>query len=329
MKWHIKHIFNYEEEKLWGRGCAQLGFHGKNGEQYALVYNEHWLGHLTPDDRFIWTAGSVDKGLSDTHISMDIRNPHYIAESPDGSLLLSSNGNSKMYKIYPEKKSAELLIDTEKLGIKEFDLGNCEYDRDGSIWVNDIRGCRVWKFSEDGELIRILGDGTPGFQKEQVSFDEVRFNWIYDLRLGPDGNIYILDSKNFAVRMIDIVKEVVITVVGTGEPGDSGDGGNALNATLGGNPDVYFDGPLSMSLDEEGNIFIGDTQNHVMRMVDRSTNIITTLAGKRDFQPHVRNNPQEKDLLKLNLPYICSLDYYGGCLFIPEWDGDLIIMEKV
>ena len=94
-------------------------------------------------------------------------------------------------------------------------------------------------------------------------------------------------------------------------------------------PSEYFDGPLSLSLDEEGNIFIGDTQNHVMRMVERSTNIITTIAGKRDAQPRKRNDPHEKNPLQLNLPYICSLDYYNGCLFIPEWDGDLIVLEKV
>ena len=329
MKWQIKHIFNFEQEKLWGHGFCLFGFHGKKGEQYLLQWDEHWLGNLTQDDRFIWTAGSVDKGLSDVHISMDIKNPHYIDEASDGSLILSSNGNSKIYKIYPEKASAELFIDTLKYGIKEYDTGNCVYDRDGNIWVNDIRGCRVWKFSGDGKLLLILGDGTPGFQREPVSFNEVRFNWIYDLRLGPDGNIYVLDSKNFAVRMIDVVNEIVTTVVGTGEPGDRGDGGDALSATLGSNPDVYFDGPISLSVDEEANMYIGDAHNHVLRMVDRSSGIITTLAGKRDFEPDERNNPEEKELLNLNLPQICSLDYYNNRIFLPDDSGDLIILEKV
>jgi len=42
----------------------------------------------------------------------------------------------------------------------------------------------------------------------------------------------------------------------------------------------------------------------------------------------VRNNPAETDLLKLNLPKICSMDYYDGCLFIPDWSDDLIVLEK-
>ena len=329
MEWKIKHIFNFEQDKLWGNGYVHFGFHDKKGKQYMLQWDEHWLGHLTKDDQFTWTAGAVNKGLSDIHIDLDMKNPHYISEAPDGTLIVSSNGNSKIFKISPEKGTAELFIDTGRFGIKEFDTGNCVYDLDGSIWINDIRGCKVWQFDIGGNIIRALGDGIPGFQKESVPFDKVRFNWIYDLRLGPDGNIYVLDSKNFAVRMIDIDNKVVTTVVGTGESGYTGDGGDAVSATLGSKPGEYFDGPLSMALDEDGNIYIGDTQNHVLRMVDRSTSIITTIAGSRDIQPHKRNDPQEKDPLKLNLPQIASLEYYDNCLVIPENEGDTIILEKV
>ncbi|UCB42356.1 MAG: hypothetical protein JSV77_07785 [Dehalococcoidales bacterium] len=327
MEWKIKHIFNFEKDRLWGSGYAFFGFHGKKGDQYLLQWDEHWLGRLNQDNQFTWTAGSVNKGLSDNHIDIGVSHPHYISEAPDGSLVLASNGNNKIFKIYPDRKSAKLFMDTGELGF--VDVGNCLYDRNNTLWIHEIRGCKVWQFDIYGEPIRTLGDGTPGFQKEPVSFNEVRFNWIYDLRLGPDGNMYVMDSKNFAVRMIDIANKVVTTVVGTGESGYTGDGGDALQATLGSNRDVYFDGPLSLSLDEDGNIFIGDTQNHAMRMVDRSTNIITTIAGKRDIQPHTRNNPRETDPLRLNLPWIASLDYYNNCLFIPEDDGDLIVLEKV
>jgi len=327
-KWKIKHIFNLEQDKLWRNGYFHFGFHDKKGNRYLLQWDEHWLGHLTQDDKFIWTAGSINKGLSNNHIYTDIRNPHYVCESGDGALILSSNGNGRIYKVFPDQSRAELFIDTGKLGIKDYDTGNCVVDSDENIWVNDIRGCKVWQFDETGELIRSLGNGTPGFQKEPVSFDNVRFNWVYDIRLGPDGNIYVLDSKNYAVRKIDIGNELVTTVVGTGESGDTGDGGDALEATLGSNPDVYFDGPISLALDEEGNMYIGDAQNHILRMVDSVTNVITTIAGKRNAEPHKRNNPGEKDPLQLNLPQIASLEYYNHCLILPENGGDTVILEE-
>jgi len=76
--------------------------------------------------------------------------------------------------------------------------------------------------------------------------------------------------------MFDIRNRVVTLVAGTGEPGYSGDGGDPLRATFGGNDKEQFDGPWSLSIDRKNNIYIGDTQNHVVRMIERKKNIITT-----------------------------------------------------
>lgn len=291
-----------------------------------LQYNEHWLGCLTSEGGFLWTAGAVDKGLSRLHIPFSLKHPHYITELPDGSLLVSSNGTNEIFKVWPDRKSAELFINTRHAGLK--DLGNCVCDEQGNIWVNEIEGCRVWKFNQAGKPVLVLGNGQPGFQEATVPFENVQFNWIYDLRLGPDGNIYVLDSKNFSVRRINVRLGTVSVVVGTGKPGYTGDGGPAISATLGSDPGEYFDGPYSLSLDEEGNIFIGDTHNHVVRMVEHTTQQISTIVGNHPAEPDRRNDPQESDPLKLNLPKICSMDYYDGSLFVPDWSDDLIVLEK-
>ncbi len=61
------------------------------------------------------------------------------------------------------------------------------------------------------------------------------------------------------------------TLAGTGDPGWSGDGGTALAACL--------NEPKSLTLDAEGNLFIADSENHVVRKIDRKTNCIRTVAG--------------------------------------------------
>ncbi len=116
--------------------------------------------------------------------------------------------------------------------------------------------------------------------------------------------------------------------MGTGRPGYTGDGGDARQATLGGDPNEQFNGPYGLCVDECGNLFIADTCNHVVRMVEASANVISTIAGRRAVIAHQRNDPREANPLNLNLPKLSALDYYDGRLFIPEWDGDLIIMEK-
>src|SRR3954447_23151239 len=61
------------------------------------------------------------------------------------------------------------------------------------------------------------------------------------------------------------------TAVGTGQAGDSGDGGPATEAELNQPFDVAFDGA--------GNLYLSDTANHRIRRVDARSGVITTLAG--------------------------------------------------
>lgn len=262
---------------------------------------------------------------SPCHIPLDLDGPVYVGDPNDGSLLISSYNNSLVYKLWPQFQRAQVLIYGKSLGLR--DLHNCEPDHEGNIWVNGVLANKVWCFSPKGELLDTLGDGQAGFQTGTVSWEDVRFSNIFDLRRGPDG-IYLVDSGNYAVRRIDTLDRTVTTVAGTGQPGYSGDGGPAALAALGGKPGEKFDGPWSLAVDEEGNLYIGDTQNGVVRMVAKADGIITTIAGRKDPIPSLRNNPRGTDPLRVNLPRICSLDYHQGKLFIPEWDGDLVVLKR-
>ena len=69
----------------------------------------------------------------------------------------------------------------------------------------------------------------------------------------------------------DLKAGLIQTVAGTGAPRWSGDGAGALAACL--------NEPKSLTLDAEGNLFIADSENHVVRRIDRKTNCIRTVAG--------------------------------------------------
>jgi sugar lactone lactonase YvrE len=327
MNWKIKHIINFTNDKHWSNGYGQFGFHDTKGNYYLVKHERNWLGQLTKTDDFPWTAGADNPNLSKCHIYFDLKNPMFVMKSSlDETILVSSGGNNKIFKLDPNEEKAEVFIDAEHYGMKT--IGNCVMDIGGNIWINEITGCRLWQFDPKGKKKMILGNGYPGFQKGNIKFQNVQFNWIYDIRIGPDNNIYVLDSRNYALRMLDLDNSIVKTIAGTGNPGYSGDGGPAINATFGSNPKEQFDGPWALSLDEEGNIFIGDTHNHVVRMIEPFENTISTILGNPNSIPSKRNSPKERNLFRINLPKICSIDYYKNELFIPEWEGDLIVLEK-
>jgi sugar lactone lactonase YvrE len=64
---------------------------------------------------------------------------------------------------------------------------------------------------------------------------------------------------------------IIETVAGNGEPGYAGDGGPARAASL--------NEPKGLCVDQAGNLYIADSENHVVRRVDRATGVITTVAG--------------------------------------------------
>src|SRR6185503_14711374 len=69
----------------------------------------------------------------------------------------------------------------------------------------------------------------------------------------------------------DLKSGLIKTVAGTGESGWTSDGAEALAACL--------NEPKGLTLDAEGNLFIADSENHVVRRIDRKTRCIKTVAG--------------------------------------------------
>jgi sugar lactone lactonase YvrE len=293
MPWRIERILNYAEDKPWGQGYAHYGFHDHRGNRYFFDYFHHWVGRLGKDDEFLWTAGVKPDVTTGFHMDADFVRPMFLTESPDASLLISCDGNAKIFRLDLDARAVRLFVDAGALGLK--DISSTVYDDKGNLWISEVTGCRIWRLDDSGRLIETVGDGRAGFQAESVPFERARFGWVYVMKKGPDGRLYILDSTNFAVRRIDLGTRTVETVVGTGRPAYTGDGGDARRATLGGTSGEQFDGPYGLCVDEYGNLFIADTCNHVVRMVEASTNAISTIAGR---------------------------------LFIPEWDGDLIVMKR-
>jgi hypothetical protein len=312
--WRIVSITNFADKPVVA-GDAQVGFHVHTGECYYISYDRGCIG-LIENDGLAWTAGEIDPGFALIHYDLKLVTPKYISRAFHRDVLLISEAQN-VYAMDLGTHQFRCLIDKDQAGM--VDLGNCVFDRNDHIWINDIRGCRVFHFDFDGRLIETLGQKESGFQLGEAAFDEVQFNWIYDLRLGADGMIYVLDSKNFAVRKINVPDKTVTTICGDGCGGYSGDGGDAKNARLGSSSGEFFDGPWSMSIDENHYIFIGDTQNHAVRMIDGKTNTITTLLP----------NETCRDLI---FEKICSMDYGRGRLYIPDWRKDgsktLVVAER-
>ena len=92
------------------------------------------------------------------------------------------------------------------------------------------------------------------------------------IALDGAGNLYIADSVNNVVRMVNAATGIIQTIAGIGGlAGYSGDGGPATQALL--------SNPGGLAFDGNHTLYISDSFNNAIRKLDLSTGIITTVAG--------------------------------------------------
>jgi hypothetical protein len=107
------------------------------------------------------------------------------------------------------------------------------------------------------------GDGGP--------FSQAWINSPGGVAMDGQGNLYILELYNYDVRKVNAQTGIITLVAGNGTKGRSGDNGPATKAE--------FNIPQALAVDAAGDVFIGDTGNNVVRKVNVTTGVITTVAG--------------------------------------------------
>jgi len=122
-----------------------------------------------------------------------------------------------------------------------------------------------------GIIDTIAGTGDNGHTGDGGPAVEARLDKPRGVFVDSSENIYIADTENNVIRRVDATTREITTVVGSGSRGYSGDNGPATQAQL--------DKPSGVFVDVLENIYIADTENHVIRKVDGGTGIITTVAG--------------------------------------------------
>ena len=110
---------------------------------------------------------------------------------------------------------------------------------------------------------RFSGDGGPASQ--------ARLNFPTAVAVDRQGNLYIADTMNHRVRVVDAGTGVITTLAGVGQPRYGGDGGPATAAGL--------NEPAAVALNGSGTLYIADQSNNRVRAVDLATGRIRTVAG--------------------------------------------------
>lgn len=146
-------------------------------------------------------------------------------------------------------------------------------DAAGDLTIADTNNNAVREVAAaTGNIATIVGDGSgvPGFAGDGALAIHAEMNAPYGVAQDSAGNLYIADSGNNRVRVVNTSGNIE-TYAGNGTPAYLGDGGAATQAEL------YS--PLGVACDPAGNVYIADARNYVVRKVNAVSGTIATIAG--------------------------------------------------
>ena len=281
-----------------------------SGRRVFLDWNNHKVREILPDETIVTIMGSDFVGDGPADLSdrapagadpstVDLNHPTDIQEFPNGDLLVMCWHNHKLRVIDKSDGRVHVLLGagagfSGDGGPAKNALVNqpprAVLDANGNLFFIDQRNQRIrviYNFAQDrGEAIidTVVGTGTAGFNGDGVALQtQLSFpaggnpEPASGITVAADGTLYFSDTNNNRVRKVvfsdpGVFKNgVVTTIAGTGDKGFSGEGGPALGAQL--------NYPEDVEIGPDGNLYFADTDNNRVRMIDLTTNTITTVAG--------------------------------------------------
>jgi len=208
--------------------------------------------------------------------------PEGLCLDDTGNILIADSDNSRIRKINKNTGCITTIVGVADSGYngdgilainaKLYLPMSVRVDDTGNVYIADGFNSRVRKVTAATGIINtIAGNGIAGYSGDGGQATAAKIYWPSGLCLDKKGNLYIADYVNYVIRKMNLSTGIITTFAGNGTQGYSGDGGPATQAQLYSGVQVFAD--------SIGNIYIADEWNNVIRKVDVSTNVITTIAG--------------------------------------------------
>ncbi|MCO5951129.1 gliding motility-associated C-terminal domain-containing protein [Mucilaginibacter flavidus] len=232
------------------------------GNLYVADANNHRIRKITAAGVVTTIAGDGTVGHADgTGTAATFRLPSGIAIDAAGNLYVADSGNSLIRKINA------LGVVTTLAGSGATGNANgtgaaasfngpigIAVDAAGNVFVADSYNNLIRKITTAGVVTTLAGSGAQG--DADGTGTAASFKDPIGMRIDADGNLYVADAQNNKIRKITPAG-VVTTVAGK----------LTLGATDGDTGTATFNTPFGLGIDVDGNLYIGDTNNNLIRKI--------------------------------------------------------------
>ena len=195
--------------------------------------------------------------------------PFGIAAAPDGTIFVADAGHAHLIRYIATDGRVSTLAGSVR-GFADGAGDRAAFSTpsglalagDGTLYLADTGNHAIRRITRDGHVSTVAGDGTAGYVDGPAH--QARFNGPIGIAVAPDGRVFVADTYNDRIRVID-PSGTVSTLAGSGRPG--ADDGLADRAS--------FDTPTGIAVDARGVLFVADTANSIVRTIDRDGRVTT------------------------------------------------------
>lgn len=251
-----------------GTGAITVNVKGRLSKGPVFSYGEIAIEYLT-----VTYSGAEAGDAVGTLAEARFRSPEGVIMDSKGNLIVADRGNNRIKMITPAGE-VSVIAGTGVAGTLDGAANVAQFrnpykvgiDKDDNIYVADNGNHRVRKIAAGTGIVTTIAGSSAGFLDGVGT--AARFNGPIAIATDLNGNVYVADNNNHAVRKI-APGGLVTTIGGNGTTGYSD----------GVWPNVRFANPSGVAVDGEGNVLVADRKNNRIRKITVSTGVVTTIAG--------------------------------------------------
>lgn len=255
-----------------------------SGNIYVSDKDNHVIRRVTPEGVVTTIAGQpgVAGSADEVGSAAKFAFPRGLDVGPNGDIYVADTQNQAIRKVTPAGVVTTFAGGIRFTGTADGPALQARFTRPSDIawnsntgifYVTDTGNQRVRAIAPDGTVSTLAGS-TTGYQDGTGT--QARFDGLWGLDIGGDGNIYVADHDNFMVRRVT-PQGVVTTFAGStfeGMPSSGADDGVGSNAR--------FNFPSGVAVSPDGNtIYVSDALNHAIRVITTPGASVSTLAGSK------------------------------------------------